>query len=308
MFTTALVIATLTSGIQLNQQRVVLWVVAGIACFGISQPKRAVRDLALHWSPLFVSMWVYARLRGSAEELTGRSHLGPHLNFDQLIGGGIVPSERLQHAFYVPGHPHAWDYVTWLTYSSHFVMPLAIGVLLWRTSHDRFAPYILSLAVLSYCALITYALYPARPPWMASQEGVIGHTVRVVHDMWREVGVQRAAAVFSTRHVNGEHPYGNPVAALPSLHAAFPMLIMLALRGVSRWLTTLLAAYVVLMGLALVYAGEHYVFDVLMGWAYAWGVWRIVAVLVERWRARERGGDRHGSDAAADGAGSSGAR
>jgi membrane-associated phospholipid phosphatase len=46
---------------------------------------------------------------------------------------------------------------------------------------------------------------------------------------------------------------------------------------VRRWLTALLVGYSALMGLALVYGAEHYVFDVLMGWAYAWGAWAISA-------------------------------
>jgi membrane-associated phospholipid phosphatase len=64
--------------------------------------------------------------------------------------------------------------------------------------------------------------------------------------------------------------YSNPVAAMPSLHAAIPM--MLALFFWSRvrwWVKALLAVYAVAMGLTLVYAGEHYVIDVLLGWAYA---------------------------------------
>jgi membrane-associated phospholipid phosphatase len=48
--------------------------------------------------------------------------------------------------------------------------------------------------------------------------------------------------------------------------------MMLALFFWSRarwWVRALLVTYAVAMGLTLVYTGEHYVVDVLVGWAYA---------------------------------------
>jgi membrane-associated phospholipid phosphatase len=64
--------------------------------------------------------------------------------------------------------------------------------------------------------------------------------------------------------------YSNPVAAMPSLHAAIPMMLLLffwrelQIRG-----RALLAVYAGLMAVTLVYTGEHYVIDVLLGWTYA---------------------------------------
>jgi membrane-associated phospholipid phosphatase len=64
--------------------------------------------------------------------------------------------------------------------------------------------------------------------------------------------------------------YANEVAAMPSLHAAFAMLLALYLwRLVPRYTRPLLALYPPAMTLALVYAGEHYVVDCIAGWLYA---------------------------------------
>jgi membrane-associated phospholipid phosphatase len=41
------------------------------------------------------------------------------------------------------------------------------------------------------------------------------------------------------------------------------------------------------MGFTLVYTGEHYVFDVVLGWVYAVCVYSAVLAF-ERWRAGER--------------------
>jgi membrane-associated phospholipid phosphatase len=65
----------------------------------------------------------------------------------------------------------------------------------------------------------------------------------------------------------------NLVAAVPSLHSAFTMLVALFLwPRVRRPLRPLLLLYPLAMGLTLMATGEHYFFDVLLGWMYAGGV------------------------------------
>jgi len=78
------------------------------------------------------------------------------------------------------------------------------------------------------------------------------------------------------------------VAAIPSLHAAYALLITLVLWRSARrgpW-RVLLAAYPVAMAFALVYTSEHYFVDVLLGWVYCliayWAVDRIADRIAER--------------------------
>ena len=88
----------------------------------------------------------------------------------------------------------------------------------------------------------------------------------VLHLREPEVLLQRGQAIV------------NPYAAVPSLHAAYALLIAITLwRYVPRWVRPLLAVYPVAMGLTLVYTGEHYVVDVLIGWAYV-----LLAMFLER--------------------------
>ena len=73
----------------------------------------------------------------------------------------------------------------------------------------------------------------------------------------------------------------NPVAAVPSLHTAFAVLVCLfAWRLVRhRWQRVLLVGYAVAMPVVLVWSGEHYVVDTLLGAGYAAGVCLAVPVL-----------------------------
>jgi membrane-associated phospholipid phosphatase len=76
---------------------------------------------------------------------------------------------------------------------------------------------------------------------------------------------------------------------VPSLHAAFSLLVAITLWPRKRkWLRPLVALYPLAMGFSLVYGGEHYFFDIALGWMYT-----VVAVLAGRalmrhWATRRR--------------------
>ena len=102
-----------------------------------------------------------------------------------------------------------------------------------------------------------------QPPWMAS---VGGHIHPGVERLTGRGG--SVLGVHVSQMVMG--PIGNQVAAMPSLHAAFALLLALYLwRLVPRYTRPLLAVYPPLMTLALVYSGEHYLVDCIAGWVYA---------------------------------------
>ena len=59
---------------------------------------------------------------------------------------------------------------------------------------------------------------------------------------------------------------------MPSLHSAFSALVAMFLWAASaRALRPLLVLYPLAMGVTLIATGEHYFFDVLLGWLYAGG-------------------------------------
>src|SRR5207245_10394271 len=68
----------------------------------------------------------------------------------------------------------------------------------------------------------------------------------------------------------------NEVAAMPSLHAASPMLI--ALVSIRLWGKKMLPllAYPTVGGLAWVYLGEHYFIDIVAGWLYGIAIFVLV--------------------------------
>ena len=55
-----------------------------------------------------------------------------------------------------------------------------------------------------------------------------------------------------------------------------------------RWWRIVLGAYTLAMGFTLVYGGEHYVVDILVGWLYAGVAYGAVCVAWPAWRERLR--------------------
>jgi membrane-associated phospholipid phosphatase len=113
--------------------------------------------------------------------------------------------------------------------------------------------------IINFGALVVYIAYPMAPPWMASEQGWLpADVVRITGRGWHDIGLGRMDVVLQG--------VGNPVAAMPSLHAGITFLIAIygiqRLRSPWRWLLVL---YPLAMSTALVYYAEHYVVDVLAG-------------------------------------------
>jgi hypothetical protein len=237
---------------------------------------RIVRD----WFPLFAILYAYDILRSVADTWLP-PHVYPQIEFDRFVFGGRVPTVELQHALYTAGHPHLWDYVAFFTYLTHFIVPIGVAAVLWKVAHDKFRRYAFLFVSLTLVTFLTYLFYPAVPPWLASRSGAIAPTAKIVDDMWVQVGLKSGAQVFSaTSHL------ANPVAAVPSLHTAYPVLIMLFFWGAAGRKRWLLLLYPLAMSWTLVYTAEHYVFDILLGWLYAFAVYFIGSAVYDAWLER----------------------
>ena len=124
-------------------------------------------------------------------------------------------------ALWDPGDPHWYDYLAWLVYLSHFVVTLTVAIVLWVRAYPMFRRFRALFLTVTFAGFVTYVIYPAIPPWLASERGDMPHTVRIVRAMWLELGLSDVAAVFGEKS-----KYAFPVGALPSLHAAWPFLLL----------------------------------------------------------------------------------
>jgi hypothetical protein len=252
-------------GLPVSRERLLMWILLGLLALSLTNVFGWVRSVVLEWIPFAIILWVYDLLRGQADDLFFEAHVLPQLRADEIMFGGTAPTVTLQqHLWDGFSQIHWYDYAAWLVYVSYFVGTYVVAALLWWINRPLFRRYVVMVSLLALMGFTTYALFPAAPPWMASELGALEPTTRSISIISGHIPILDLSSLFE----KGAE-YSNAVAAVPSLHAAYTLLITLTLwRFAPRWGRILLALYPWAMAFALVYTAEHYFSDILLGWIY----------------------------------------
>jgi membrane-associated phospholipid phosphatase len=228
-----------------------------MATVRLSPRKRAGRGPLLYvaalWLVWFLLALLFELVRGIGDDISPARPLG---SLERALFLGTVPSEQLQAWIYA--RDVAWfDYLAFLAHGLWFGVPFAFGLVVTIYRRDLLLRFFGVLLVTAYIAAVFYCVMPVEPPWM-------------------EAGIPR---VLYERNFGG---YGqidpNELAAFPSLHAALPFAVGLFLIREDRRLRffgRIAVGYSFAVGFAIVYMGEHWVLDVVAGYAVAF-----VAVLI----------------------------
>jgi membrane-associated phospholipid phosphatase len=169
-----------------------------------------------------------------------------------------------------------------LVYLSHlFLVPL-LFMWLWMRgradlrSQTRFHRMMRAFAYLNFAAIAIYLLLPVAPPWWVSLYGMAQPTTDLLARM-------RIGSAMDGRLVTALiHNAAQWFAAVPSLHGAYPvLLLLLTLRERKRRLIAALIIYALAMWAATVALNQHYIIDLIAG-----GLLAGVAWFVGEWQGR----------------------
>ena len=166
-----------------------------------------------------------------------------------------------------------------------FVAAFVFAILHWGLPIDREQVLAWTLGLVVVVSLATghrfnaaraglagFILLPTMPPWLASLHGHIDEVQGVATRGWRLLNLDIAETLIDKGHATV-----NLVAAFPSLHAAYPALIAAFFwTRLGRPGRMVLVAYPLAMALTLVISGDHYVIDIIGGWA-------VVGIVVAGW-------------------------
>ena len=171
---------------------------------------------------------------------------------------GIVALERHLHLFgertvqqaahWVPALPTLLG----IAYIAlHFLGTTAFLIWLHRTHREHFPLVRNTLIAATGVALSIYLLYPVAPPRLAG----LGFVDTVTHNAKVNLSSDLLGSLY------------NPIAAVPSLHFGYSLIVGVALARLApyRWLRLLGAAYPALMLLIIVGTGNHFIFDAAAG-------------------------------------------
>jgi PAP2 superfamily len=308
---------TLTDGLAFNRELLLLYIATGLIAASIGRGHKmfaVVRD----WLPFALVLVVYDLSRGAATLLGAPTlwHFQPQA--DRWLFFGTLPTVWLQERIKMP-QPAWWEVIISGIYMSFFVLPYVVAGMLWLRNRSDWAAFVRRFVALSFVALVVYIVLPAAPPWAAarctaadvaggpssphcmfrspvgvpnggllgamhrSQPGAHLFVERISTRGWGTLHLQSAGALLNSGQASV-----NLVAAIPSLHAAVTAMISIFLwrRMKARW-RPLLVAYPLAMAFVLVYSAEHFVIDILLGWALA-AIISVTFDLLDSWWSRRR--------------------
>jgi hypothetical protein len=231
-------------------------IILGLVAFAIVGK---ARPFVWDWLPFLFIAVMFEDLTGVGAGLAGAVHSAGPIVFEKTILGGVVATTWLQDRL---GHglvQRIFELGLVAEYLFHFAAPLAAGLWLWLRHREWFSTFVTAYFLVMAVGFIVYLIFPEMPPWLAARQGLLPHVQRMVVDSLQQVGG------FGQFYA-GADP--EPNAAMPSLHVSVPMLIacmVVVVQGARHWKSWLWMLYPLTLSFGVLYLGEHYVADVVVG-------------------------------------------
>lgn len=227
----------------------------------VALPRTRSRDVVT----VLLQMWGYIAHyempNDDPDALQRRVKIDYPVRIDRMIGLGRLPGVRLQRAFSRPGTITRLDKVLVWAHWLWFFFPHGTVVYLLTRRHEQFPRGAALIYGVFDTGVVFYWLVPTAPPWYAARHR------RCDPDL-RRMMVEHGEAFWKDRW---DPMYGflggNPLAAMPSLHFATSVMAARVLRETGPVQGALGWSYALGLGYALVHLGEHYVTDLIAGYA-----------------------------------------
>ena len=155
------------------------------------------------------------------------------------------------------------DVLAGIFYLCWIPVPLAMAAYLFFANRRQFIYFSLTFFLVNLLGFVVYYVYPAAPPWYVQQYGfkfqpyTPGNTAGLAR-----FDAYVGAGIFKSLYAKSS----NVFAAMPSLHSAYPLIVLY--YGVKNKLGVLNLPFALIMAgiwFAAVYTSHHYVLDVLAG-------------------------------------------
>jgi hypothetical protein len=167
-------------------------------------------------------------------------------------------------------------------YAAYFYEPFIFAF--WLLAKDRLLlrRYGVAFLLTNYLGFITYYTLPAAPPWYVELYGLGPANLATPANAARLNAVDDLLGMSYFHNLYSKS--ANVFGALPSLHAAYPLLIWLyARKKLSPVVHVPLFAYWLLVCFSAVYLRHHYVIDVALGSLYAGFAFWLIERIARAW-------------------------
>ena len=224
----------------------------------------ATRKFILGFS-IFIFYWViFDYMKAFPNYNYNTVHIADLYNFEKHLFGIHLNGKLLTPNEYLTLKATTFlNIVTGLFYLCWIPVPLSFAAYLFFTNKKQFLYFALTFLLVNLLGFVIYYIYPAAPPWYIQEHGFAFQPLK----LGSTGGLSRFDAYF---HINLFHSIyakgSNVFAAMPSLHSAYPVIVLY--YGIKNRLGLInVLFFIVVMGIwfTAVYASHHYILDVLAG-------------------------------------------
>lgn len=257
--TVYLVISLLLIGFKTDQ----LWLVFMFnACYFVSEQSR---KFIIGFS-FFICFWVvFDFMKAFPNYQFSTVHIADLYNAEKSVfgislnGGTVTPNE------YWLNRPSAIiDVMAGIFYLCWVPVPLAFAFYLFLKDKKLFLYFSLTFVLVNLIGFIIYYIYPAAPPWYFQLHGSAfikdtpGNTAGLI-----KFDQYTGLSIFQNIYAKSS----NVFAAMPSLHSAYPLVVLYYAfkKNVSSFFKIVFTVVMLGIWFSAVYTGHHYVLDVIAG-------------------------------------------
>jgi hypothetical protein len=223
-----------------------------------------------------------------------RVHIRDLYEFEKHIFGVEVEGRMLT--------PNEWlaldaskgkDFFAGLFYINWVPVPLVFGFYLFVRRPYVFLQFAFCFLLANLIGFVGYYLYPAAPPWYVDHYGFDFDPSMPGN----AAGLARFDAIVGAGVFEGLYAKSSNVfAAFPSLHAAYPLVVLIwGIKAGLRSVNLVFGIFALGIWWAAVYSGHHYVVDLLGGIVCALLAWVLLEWAHHRWPAYRNVLERYAS-------------
>jgi membrane-associated phospholipid phosphatase len=215
---------------------------------------------------IFICYWIiFDFMKAFPNYQFTRVHIADLYNAEKSVFGIALNGEIVTPNEYWLNKPSVFlVMLSGIFYLCWIPVPLAFACYLFLKDKKLFLHFSLTFVLINLIGFIIYYTYPAAPPWYFQQHGSIfikgtpGNTAGLIKfDQYTGVPIFKSIYAKSS----------NVFAAMPSLHAAYPLVVLY--YAFKKNVSTLfkIALSIVALGIwfAAVYTSHHYLLDVIAG-------------------------------------------
>lgn len=237
---------------------------------------------------IFVVFWIlYDYMKAFPNYAYRAVDIAPLYHAEKSLFGIHAGNQTLTPNEFWLLHGSPWlDVMCGVFYLCWVPIPLAFAGYLFFKNRPLFFEFSLTFLLVNLLGFVIYYLHPAAPPWYVQQHGFQFQPLR----MGSTAGLARFDAFFGVNIFKSIYAKNSNIfAAMPSLHSAYPVIVLFyAVKNRSGIFNYLFLTVMVGIWFSAVYNSHHYVLDVLAGISVALIGIIIFRLLADKSRAFKR--------------------